>query len=105
MTAYLIVRAEVPEADRDAFDRWYETEHLPDAKAVFDADMAERGWSDVTPGVHIAFYAFPDLAKARAILESDEIKTLIAEFDRHWQGRVARTRDIVEIVQTIQPRL
>ena len=35
MTAYFIVRAEVPEAERDAFDRWYETEHLPDAKTAF----------------------------------------------------------------------
>jgi len=35
MTAYLIVRAEVAEADRAAFDHWYEAEHLPDAKAAF----------------------------------------------------------------------
>lgn len=43
MAAYLIVRAEVPEADRKPFDYWYETEHLPDAKAVFKANGAERG--------------------------------------------------------------
>jgi len=100
MTAYLIVRAEVADADRDAFDRWYEQEHLPDAKAAFEADKAFRGWSDVTPGIHIAIYAFPDLQKARAILASDEIKTLIAEFDRVWQGRVARTREVIEVKQS-----
>ncbi len=99
MAAYLIVRAEVPEADRDAFERWYETEHLPDAKAAFKAESAERGWSDVTPGVHIAIYAFPTLARAREIAGSDDIKALIAEFDRMWQDRVVRTREVIEIKQ------
>ncbi len=101
MTAYLIVRAEVAEADRSAFDHWYETEHLPDAKAAFQAQSACRGWSDVTPGVHIAVYEFPDLAEARTIAASDEIKALIAEFDRVWQDRVQRSREIIEIKQTL----
>ena len=40
-TAYLMVRAAVADAaDRPGFDRWYETEHLPDAVARFGA---ERG--------------------------------------------------------------
>lgn len=101
MTAFLIVRAEVQESDRAAFDVWYENEHLPDAVAAFEALYAERGWSDVTPGVHIALYAFPDLARARAIGESEAIKKMIAEFDRVWQDRVQRTREIVEIKQRI----
>lgn len=101
MTAYLIVRAEVAKADRAAFDQWYESEHLPEAKGLFKAQSAFRGWSDVTPGVHIAFYAFADLAEARAISDSDEIKAMIKEFDRKWQGRVQRSREIVEIQQTV----
>ena len=101
MTAFLIVRAEVAEADRSAFDHWYETEHLPEAKAAFQAQSARRGWSDVTPGVHIAVYEFPDLAQARAIAASDGIKALIAEFDRVWQDRVQRSREIIEVKQTL----
>lgn len=101
MTAFLIVRAEVPEADREAFDRWYETEHLPDAVKAFKCEYAERGWSDVDPGVHIAFYAFPDLARVRAVASSDEIKDMIKEFDRNWQDRVQRTREILEIKQRL----
>lgn len=101
MTAYLIVRAEVGEADRAAFDRWYETEHLPDAKRAFDTLSARRGWSDVTPGVHVAIYEFPSLARAREVLASTAIKSLIAEFDRVWQGRVTRTREVVGITQAI----
>ncbi|MEQ9643332.1 MAG: hypothetical protein RIM84_25150 [Alphaproteobacteria bacterium] len=101
MTAYLIVRAEVAEADREAFDKWYETEHLPDAKKAFGTLSAERGWSDVTPGVHIALYAFPDLDAARTATSSDDIKALIAEFDRVWQGRVTRSREVVGVKQAI----
>ena len=101
MTAYLIVRAEVPEADHDAFDKWYETEHLPDAFRDFKALSAKRGWSAVEPGIHIAFYEFPDLAAANAIMESDVIKGMIAEFDRCWQDRVKRTREVVEFAQVL----
>ncbi|HKK31376.1 MAG TPA: hypothetical protein VKA18_13410 [Alphaproteobacteria bacterium] len=101
MTAYLIVRAEVHEADRDAFDKWYETEHLPDAKKAFQVLSARRGWSDVTPGVHIALYEFPDLATARAKTSGEEIKALIAEFDRVWQDRVQRSREVIGIIQTL----
>ena len=101
MTAYLIVRAEVAEADREAFDHWYETEHLPDAKKAFKTLSAQRGWSDVTPGVHIALYEFPDLDRARAATSSDDIKALIAEFDRVWQGRVTRTREVIGVKQAI----
>lgn len=101
MSAYLIVRAEVPEADREAFERWYEAEHLPDAKQAFQATSARRGWSDVTPGVHIALYEFPDLEQVREVIASDAIKDLIAEFDRVWQSRVTRTREVIGISQVL----
>ena len=101
MTTYLIVRAEVPEADRAAFDKWYEAEHLPDAKKAFQVQEAQRGWSDVTPGVHIALYTFPTLDRAREATGSQAIKDLIAEFDRVWQERVVRTREVIEIKQAL----
>ena len=101
MTAYLIVRAEVPEADRKAFDHWYESEHLPDAKTAFQCLTAKRGWSDGTPGIHIAIYEFPDLASAREVTSSPAIEALISEFDRTWQGRVVRTREVVGVDQAI----
>lgn len=101
MSAYLIVRAEVPEAHRQAFDTWYEKEHLPDAIKAFDALSARRGWSDVTPGIHIALYEFRDLAHARAKTGGPEIKALIAEFDRVWQNNVTREREIISISQTL----
>lgn len=103
MSAYLIVRAEVAnEADRGPFDDWYQNEHLPDAIKAFNAEGAWRGWSDVEPAVHYAFYRFPDLAAAQAIGGSDAIKALIKEFDRLWDGKVVRTRDVVEMKQSLE---
>ena len=101
MAAYLIVRSEVPESDRSAFNQWYEAEHLPDATVAFKALSAFRGWSDGMPGVHFAVYQFPNLERAREIVVSDEIIALIAEFDRVWQGRVHRTREIFEVAQAL----
>ena len=101
MTAFLIVRAEVDPSVRDAFDAWYRDEHLPDAVRAFSAVGAWRGWSDVDEGVHIAFYEFETLADVNRVMESDAIRNLIAEFDRNWQGRVTRTREVVESIQKI----
>ena len=102
MTAYLIVRAEVEEESRDKFDHWYEKEHLPDALRDFQAISAMRGWSDVEQGIHLAFYEFPDLTAANKILNSDLIKEFINEFDRHWEGKVKRTREIFEVKQMLR---
>ena len=102
MTAYMIVRAVVPEADRAKFDQWYQDVHLPEASAVFDAVNARRGWSHVDPSVHLAFYEFPSLAEATAIGDSEAMKDMRADFDRNWQNRISRSREFVEIAQNIQ---
>lgn len=105
MSALFIVRAEVSEADRAAFDRWYETEHLPDAMANFGCAQARRGWSELDPGVHVAAYEFADADRAKALLAGDaspEIKAMIAEFDRVWQGRVTRSRELVMLAQMLE---
>ena len=101
MTAFLIVRAEVDPAAREAFDAWYRNEHLPDAVEAFDAAGASRGWSEVDDNVHIAFYEFADLAEVNRVMGSDALKGMIAEFDRHWQGKVTRTREVLELIQEI----
>ncbi len=102
MTAYFIVRAEVLDvALKDDFDHWYQKEHLPDAKAAFNARRAWRGWSNSDATVHYACYEFDDLASAQAVLASDALKRLAAEFDRVWSDTVLRGRDIVETIQTI----
>jgi len=100
MAAIFMVRAQVIDASvRDDFDRWYRDEHLPDALKAFGARHAWRGWSAVDKLVHYAFYEFEDLASAQAIQGSPGFKRLVAEFDRAWGNKVARTRDVVNIIQ------
>ena len=102
MTARFIVRAQIVDAAvKDAFNRWYQDEHLPDALKAFNAKRAWRGWSDVDPSVHYAVYEFDDVSGARAIQGSDGLKRLVAEFDRLWGDKVVRSRDIVDAVQAI----
>ena len=102
--AYLMVRAVLAEAaDRPRFDRWYETEHLPEAVAGFRAQRGWRCWSQTNPVVHYAFYEFADLARAQAALDSAELKALVAEFDRVWDSRVTRSREVLEAAGVLRP--
>ena len=102
MAAYFIVRAKVADAAvKEAFDHWYQHEHLPDALKGFNARRAWRGWSGVDRLVHYAYYEFDSMAQAQAIPSSDALKRLVAEFDRVWGDKVTRTRDVVEVVQTL----
>jgi hypothetical protein len=101
--AYLAVRAEVPEADRARFDHWYETDHLPWALRSFGACRAWRCWSRSDPGLHIAFYEFDSVAAAEATQTAEGTKALVADFDRVWEGRVTRRREILEMVHELAP--
>ncbi len=101
--AYLMVRAVVADAaDRPSFDRWYETEHMPDAVARFGARRGWRCWSRTDPAVHYAFYEFAGLERAQAVLASPELQALVAEFDRAWGARVTRTREILETAGVVE---
>jgi DNA-binding GntR family transcriptional regulator len=102
--AYFVVRAEVfDEADRASFDHWYATDHLPLAIRTFAAERGWRCWSRTDPAVHYAFYEFADVQQAQALLDWERIRPLVADFDRVWGNRVARRREILEIVQEITP--
>jgi hypothetical protein len=96
-----IVTAEVGEADRVAFDDWYEDEHLSDALTAFGAKRAWRAWSTIEPSVHYAYYVFSSVEAAASVLSSDALKTLVDKFDKAWSGRVKRSRDVVEVKQYI----
>jgi hypothetical protein len=101
MTAVLIVRAVVDPNRRDDFDTWYENEHLPDAHKAFSPLSANRGWCKDDPNTHIAVYEFSSLGEATKAIESQAIKELIIEFDRHWDGFVTRTREVIEFKQSL----
>lgn len=101
---YLVVRAEVPDkAERARFDEWYATDHLPWAMKVFGARRGWRCWSRSEPAVHYAFYEFSDIKDAEALIGSETIKPLVADFDRVWGNRVTRRREILEVAQEPAP--
>jgi hypothetical protein len=103
--AYLAVRAEVPAGERERFDHWYETDHLPWALRAFGARRAWRCWSRGDPQgdvcVHVAFYEFDSVAAAEAGTAPEKIAPLAADFDRVWGDRVPRRRAILDVVQEI----
>jgi hypothetical protein len=89
--------------DRASFDHWYATDHLPWAIRVFGARRGWRCWSRTEPFVHYAFYEFADVAEALAATDPDKSAPLIADFDRVWGDRAPRRREIMEIVQQMEP--
>lgn len=96
MSALFIVRAVVEDVTtREAFERWYQEEHLPDALRAFGCTRAWRGWSPLEPEVHMAFYEFESVEAAMALPGSEALKSMVAEFDRIWGDRVRRTREII----------
>lgn len=99
--AFFIVRAIVTDAGkRAAFDRWYETEHLPDAMKAFGVSKAWRFWSLDDPSLHQAMYRFEDEAKLNAMLKGDALQKLVADFNRDWPD-VKRTRETLVLAQEI----
>jgi hypothetical protein len=81
--------------NREAFDHWYNDDHLPKAVAAFQAVRAWRGWSEVDPSIHYANYEFLDRTHVEAVMKSEALQSLIAEFDRDWGTRAPRTREVV----------
>jgi len=102
MSACFVVRAQVVELSvKEAFDRWYQDEHLVEAVKAFGANGGWRAWSEADPSVHYAYYEFDDVAQARAVPGSEAIKRLVADFDRAWGKKVVRTREVLRVVQRI----
>ena len=99
--AYLVVRAVVEnEADRPAFDHWYETDHVVLARRAFACEKAWRFWSRSDASVHYAVYRFADMPTLKASLATSEAAETIVDFDRAWP-KIKRTRDILEGVQVL----
>ncbi|WFU76256.1 hypothetical protein [Bradyrhizobium sp. CB2312] len=97
--AHFVVRAIVADADkRAAFDRWYETEHMPDAVKAFGVSKAWRFWSLDDPSLHHAMYQFDDEAALAAMLKGEALKRLVADFNRDWPD-VKRTRETLVLAQ------
>jgi len=100
--AFFVVRATVTDpAKRAAFDRWYQNEHLPDAAKSWGVKKAWRFWSLTDPAVHQATYQFDDEASLERAMKGEDLKRLIADFNRDWPD-VTRTRDTFVLAQEFE---
>jgi hypothetical protein len=97
--AFFVVRATVSDpAKRAGFDRWYQNEHLPDAAKSWGVKKAWRFWSLSDPAVHQATYQFDDEASLDRAMKGEDLKRLIADFNRDWPD-ISRTRDTFVLAQ------
>jgi hypothetical protein len=97
--AYFVVRATVTDpAKRAAFDKWYQTEHLPDASKSFGVRKAWRFWSLTDPSLHQATYQFDDEASLERAMKGEDLKRLVADFNRDWPD-VTRTREMFVLAE------
>jgi hypothetical protein len=101
-SAFFVVRATVADpAKRGAFDAWYSKEHLPDAAKSFGAKRAWRSWSVSDPAVHVASYEFPDRAALDSAMNGEDMKRLVADFNRDWP-EVTRTRELFVLAEEFE---
>jgi hypothetical protein len=97
--AYFVVRATVTDpAKRAAFDHWYGKEHLPDASKAFGAKKAWRFWGVSDPSLHQAMYEFADQAALDRAMNSEDLKRLVADFNRDWPD-ITRTRELLVLAE------
>ena len=98
---YLMARSQVANAaDREKFDHWYGTHHVPMAMDRFRCEKGWRLWSRSDRSVHYALDQFADMATLRARLDEPGFKELVADFDQAWP-QVPRTRDLIEAVPAV----
>ena len=96
---FFVVRATVSDpSKRQAFDTWYANEHMPDAVKTFGAEKAWRFWSVTDPALHQATYQFPDKASLDRATTGEDMKRLVADFNRDWPD-VTRTREILVLAE------
>lgn len=97
--AYFVVRATITDpAKRATFDAWYTREHMPDAVKSFGVQRAWRCWSLTDPSVHQATYQFTDKAALDRAINGEDLKRLIADFNRDWPN-VTRTREALVLAE------
>ena len=97
----LSVRATVEPGREAEFNRWYDSEHMPDAVRMFPGCTGGARYKVVLgDGSHdyMALYAFASAAKLTAALSGPEIKDLIKIYDRDIGAFSTRVRTTYERV-------
>ena len=64
------------------------------------AKSAKRGWIKDS-NFHFAIYEFKNIRDAEKAIKSKNLKNLIKKFDKKWENKVHRTRELTEFIQII----
>lgn len=90
----LLVRSVVlAEMDRDAFDHWYSTDHMPKAIRLLGVEQGWRYWSLDDPSIHIAIYRYRDERAFRQRC-AEKVRSLMDEYEATWPA-VTRSRELI----------
>ena len=101
--AYFVVRATVADpAKRERLMSGTAKEHLPDAAKAFGVKKAWRFWSATDPSLHEAMYEFADQAALDRAMQGEDLKRLIADFNRDWPD-ITRTRETLVLAEEFGP--
>jgi antibiotic biosynthesis monooxygenase (ABM) superfamily enzyme len=87
--ALFIVMAKVKPEQEDAFNRWYDEDHMPKALNRFPGVISGRRHKVLDGGDgynYLAIYEFESKAKLDEAMQSDALKGLIKEFDAAFSG-------------------
>jgi len=89
-----IVMAKMREEDEEAFNRWYNEEHMPKALERFPGVLSGRRYK-ILEGEeeynYLALYEFESYEIMKSALDSDILKQLIKEYDEAF-GKGGRKR-------------
>ena len=64
------------------------------------AKSAKRGWIKDS-NFRLAIYEFKNSKDAEKAINSKNLENLIKKFDKKWENKVHRTRELTEFIQII----
>ena len=93
-TVLFIVKATITKDKEEAFNRWYNEEHIPQFLQFKGAVSARRYKAIVGEDKYqyMAVYELKDEATFRRLMESDHMKTLKADYDAKFGSVSERAR-------------
>jgi antibiotic biosynthesis monooxygenase (ABM) superfamily enzyme len=97
-----IVMAQVKPEQEEAFNRWYNEDHMPKALNRFPGVISGRRYKIQDGGDgynYMAFYEFESPEKVNETMKSEALKGLIKEFDAAFGG-VTRKRIVAAEIKS-----
>lgn len=93
-TALFVVKATIPKEHEDAFNRWYNEEHVPQFLQFKGAVSARRyrAIAGEDRYQYMAVYELVDEAAYERLMKSEHFEKLKAEYDKHFGAVSERAR-------------